>query len=97
MKNSGVKDAEIKKYISTKQCSLSYFILSYLFKFTNKSLCIYDNIISKWPGSFTKSVIILMIYILWRNIDFDKYELLQNCCYIVLSDSPSNFYLKDFK
>lgn len=45
----------------------------------------------------SKSAIILMIYILWRNIDFDKYELLQNCCYIVLSDSPSNFYLKDFK
>lgn len=47
-------------------------------------------------GFDIRSVIILMIYILWRNVDIDKYELLQNCCYIVLSDSPSNFYLKDF-
>lgn len=45
----------------------------------------------------SKGMIVLVIYILWRNIDIDKYELLQNGCYIVLSDSPSNFYTKDFK
>lgn len=44
----------MQKYISTKQCSLLYFIQSYVFKFTNKSLCIYANIISKWHGSFAQ-------------------------------------------
>lgn len=37
-------------------CNVAYciFVLSYLFKFTNKSLCIYDNTISKWRGTFAQ-------------------------------------------